>query len=53
MFQIVPGEVPVSKGVVSAKSLKSASKGAGSKLNHVSTWNFGTPKMVALKAFNK
>lgn len=53
MFQIVPGEVPASKGVISAKSLKSASKGAGSKLNHVSTWNFGTPKMVALKAFNK
>lgn len=53
LIQLVPGEVAASKSATVSKSLKSATKGAGSRLNHVATWNIGGVRKVAAKAVVK
>ena len=53
LIQLVAGEVAASKSATVSKSLKSATKGAGSRLNHVATWNIGGARKVAAKAVLK
>ncbi|MGM9846647.1 MAG: hypothetical protein ACI31F_01710 [Muribaculaceae bacterium] len=53
LIQLVAGEVAASKSATVSKSLKSATKGAGSRLNHVATWNIGGVRKVAAKAVLK